>query len=92
MTKSYSRRHRRSHKKSSHSRKHRRSMKGGSSCAGPAPLNQTGGKRHRRNRGTRKVKRGGMMNGIMEATRQALLPFLLFASQKHVQNRVQKKR
>ncbi len=91
MAKSYSRRNRRSHKKSSHSRKHRRSMKGGSSCTAPSPLNQTGGKR-RRHRGTRKVKRGGMMNGIMEATKQALLPFLLFASQKHVQNRVQKKR
>jgi hypothetical protein len=59
MPKSYSRRHRRSHKNASRSRKHRRSMKGGEhhmSVSAPAP-EQSGGKRHRRSRKQRRSRR-----------------------------------
>lgn len=77
---------RKQHSRKQHSRKYRRTMKGGSSCRNmsPAPI-QSGGRRKRR--GTRKHKKGGMMQGVVSAARTALLPFLMYKAQKRVQRK-----
>ena len=77
----YSRRNRKSRKanKRSHSRRHR----GG---AVHSALQQ-GGKRRRVGSGKR-VKKGGMLEGVVVAAKTALLPYLMYSAQKNMQSNV----
>ena len=53
--------------------------------------NQTAGKRRKRNQHTRKhKKRRARKGGALAALKTALVPFLLFKAQKHMQKRTRK--
>ena len=93
----------RAHKKSV-GRSYRRHLKaskcrgkGPAACRGTAGCKVASGKkrsfcRTRKNTHTRRNQKGGLLAGAASAARQALLPFVMYKAQKHLQKRTHKSR